>query len=102
MLGEGPTDDINGSIGAAGKKFSINFSKANTKFCLSLHCNNDNSYLLVNGKKIYKFKADKCQLSNSMFSFEDRLKDFSVDYDAIDKSEILNINKYVMVNNNIK
>ena len=32
------------------KKFSINFSKGNTKFCLSLHCNGDNSYLFVNGK----------------------------------------------------
>ena len=28
MLGEGPTDDINGSIGAGEKNFSINFGKA--------------------------------------------------------------------------
>ena len=27
---------------------------------------------------------------------------FSVDYDAIDKSDILNIHKYLMVKNNIK
>ena len=25
---------------------------------MSLHCNGDNSYLFVNGKEIYKFKAD--------------------------------------------
>ena len=25
---------------------------------MSLHCNGDNSYLLVNGKEICKFKAD--------------------------------------------
>ena len=58
MLGEGPTDDINGSIGTAEKKLSINFSKANTKFCLSLHYNGDNSYLFVNGKETYKFKVE--------------------------------------------
>ena len=39
---------INGGVGWAKKKFSINFSKANTKFCLRLHYNADNSYLFVN------------------------------------------------------
>ena len=43
MLGEGPTFGINGSFGSPGKKFSINFSKPNTKICLSLHYNGDNS-----------------------------------------------------------
>ena len=45
VLVEGPTDDIYGSIGGVGKMFSINFSKAKIKFCLSLHCNGDNSLL---------------------------------------------------------
>ena len=58
MLGEGPTDDINDSIGTAEKKLSINFSKANTKFCLSLNNNGDNSYLFVNEKETYKFKVE--------------------------------------------
>ena len=58
MLGEGPTDDINGSIGTAEKKLSINFSNANTKFCLSLNNNGDNSYLFVNEKETYKFKVE--------------------------------------------
>ena len=30
------------------KKFSINFSKTNTKLCFSLHCPGDESYLYVN------------------------------------------------------
>ena len=34
------------------------FTKANTKFCLSLHYNADNSYLFVNGREMFKFKAD--------------------------------------------
>ena len=30
-------DDIDGSVDTEEKKFSISFSKAKTKFCLSLH-----------------------------------------------------------------
>ena len=37
MLHEGPTDGINDSTGAVEKKISINYSKAKTKFSLSLH-----------------------------------------------------------------
>ena len=35
VLGEDPTFWINGSFGSPEKMFSINFTKANTKFCLS-------------------------------------------------------------------
>ena len=58
VLGEGLTHCINGSFGSPKKKFNINFSKANRKFCLSLHYNDDNNYLFVNGKEIFKFKAN--------------------------------------------
>ena len=37
--------------------YSINFTVTKKKFCLSLHYNGANSYLFVNGTKIYKFKA---------------------------------------------
>ena len=43
VFGEGPNDGINDSTGAAKNKVSINFSKAKTKFFLSLHCNGDES-----------------------------------------------------------
>ena len=46
MLGE----ELTGDIGTAEKKFSINFSKANTKLCLSFYHIGDNSSLFVNGK----------------------------------------------------
>ena len=58
ILGLGPTFGISESFGSPEKKFSINSTKVNTKFCLSLHYNGDNSYLFVNGKEITKFKAD--------------------------------------------
>ena len=57
-LGEGDLLGINGSFGATEKKFSIDFSKAKTKCCLSLHYNGDNSYLFVNGKELFKFIAN--------------------------------------------
>ena len=37
--------------------YSINFSAAKRRFCLSLHYNGANSYLFVNGVEIIKFKA---------------------------------------------
>ena len=36
MLGEEPTDDINGSVSTAKQKFSIKSVKAKTKSCLIL------------------------------------------------------------------
>ena len=37
VLGEGPTFRINGRFSSPEKRFSINFSEANKKFCLSLN-----------------------------------------------------------------
>ena len=44
------------------KMFSINFTKKNTKFCLSLHYDRANSYLFVNGTEIIKFKAKDSEI----------------------------------------
>ena len=54
-------------FGLSEKKFSINLSKANTIFCLSLHYNADNSYLFVNGKKIFKYEADNKNFTQFCF-----------------------------------
>ena len=87
---------------------------------MSLHYNADSSYLFVNGKEIFKFKAEKkdvnfptkfClgSISNGIsttvsrkVSLNGNVYDFSVDYNSIDKSDILNIHKYLMTQNNIK
>ena len=42
--------------------YSPNFTVDNKIFCLSLHCNGDNSYLFVNGKEVTKFKANNSEL----------------------------------------
>ena len=61
VLGKGPTF---GRFGSPEKKVSNHFSKVNIKFCLSLHYNADNSYLFLNGKQIFKFKADDKMLTS--------------------------------------
>ena len=54
------------------KKFSINLSKVNTKFCSSLHCNADNSYLFIIGKETkFKFEANlRLKLTIKMLTFQ--------------------------------
>ena len=114
MRGEGPTFGINGRFGSPENKFSINFSRGNTKFCLILHYNADSSHFTVNGEKIFKFKADNknvnfptqfClgSISNGFSATESRevslnrnVYDFSVHYNCFGKSDILNIHKYLM------
>ena len=68
VLSEVPSYGISGSFGSPEKTFSINFSKTSTKFYLSLHYNGDNSCLFVNGNKIFKFKVNNENLSNSILS----------------------------------
>ena len=86
---------------------------------MSLYYNSDNSYLFINGKEIYKFKASNknvnfpyqfclASMSNKFdnvnskeVSLKGNVYDFSVDYDCIDKSNILNTHKYLMIKNGI-
>ena len=77
VLGKGPTSP---------KKVNINFSKANTEFCLNLHYNGGNSYFFVNVKEIYKFKADN---KNINFSNQFLLGSISNNFGAIDSEEVL-------------
>ena len=98
--------------------YSINFTKVNTKFCLSLHYNGANSYLFVNGTEIHKFLAkDSMIVPNNLclgnvskdfsasnmkkIGFNGYIYDFSVDYDSIAVDDILDIHKYLMKKNGI-
>ena len=61
MLSEGSTEGINDSTNAA-KKTSISFSKAKTKFFLSLHYKSNENYLFLKkrlvSEEIFRFKAN--------------------------------------------
>ena len=99
-----------------GKNLVLNLVKQTQNF---LQFTADNSCLFFNGKEIFKFKADNkyvnfptqfClgSISNGFSATEPRevslngnVYDFSVDYDSIDKSDILNTHKYLMTKHNI-
>ena len=85
---------------------------------LSLYYNTANSYLLVNGTEIIRFKAKDSEIGaislclrkiSEDFSVDSRKKtvlsgyayDFSVDYDAITVDDIPDIHKYLMKKNGI-
>ena len=53
------------------------FTKANTKFCLSLHYNGANRYLFVNGKEIHKFAANDPEVFPNNLCLGNGSKDFS-------------------------
>ena len=85
-----------------------------------MHYNADKGCLLVNGKEIFKFKANNKNVNfptrfclGSIFdgfsniesrkvSLNGNVYDFSIDYNSIDKCDILNIHRYLMTKNNIK
>ena len=117
ILGRGPTQGLESTL-TAEKMYSINFTEANKKFCLSLHYNGANSYLFVNGTEIHKFKAKDSKIVASLLCLGNISKDwstdnmkktgfngyvyyFSVDYDATDNDDIKGIRNYLMKKNNI-
>ena len=113
MLVEGPYG-INGSFGSRAKKFSFNFTEANTNFWLNLHYNADDS-LFINLKEVFKSKAKHkkvnfpTSITNGFSATEYRevslnanVYEFSVDYSSVDKSDIINIHEYLMTKSKIK
>ena len=87
-------------------------------FSFSLHYNGANSYLFVNGTEIIKFKAKDSKIVATPLSLENISKDWSVDstkktkfnryvydssvdYDATDVDDIVDVHKYLMKKINI-
>ena len=100
------------------KLCSVNFTDHRKKCCLSLHYNEANCYLFVNGTEIIKFKAKDSNIVTNPLCLGNMSKDwsvdnkkdtelngyvydFSVDYDATDVDDIKDIHKYLMKKNNI-
>ena len=78
VLGKGPTQGLEHTL-TAEKIYSINFTLTKKKFRLSLHYNQENSYLFVNGTEIYKFKAKDSEISVDPLWLGNISKDWSVD-----------------------
>ena len=118
VLGEGFVQGINDTTIYAEKTYSINFTKTERRFCISLHYSGDNSYLFVNGKEICKLKAKDSEIVpyplclgniSKYFSVDNMKKtglygqvyECSIDYDAVANDKILDIHKYLMKKNGI-
>ena len=112
-----PTQGLEHTL-TAEKMYSINFTVIRKKFCLSLHYNGANSYLLVNCTEICEFKAKDSEIlvgpiclgSISKDWLVDNAKktwftgyvyDFSIDYGPVAVDDIKHIHKYLMKKNNI-
>ena len=63
-FGEGPTQVLHDTTLTAEVKYPIKFTEPNKKFVLRLHYNGSNSFLFVNVKKIYWFKAKKSEIKD--------------------------------------
>ena len=57
--------------------YSINFTKVNKNFYLSLHYNEANSYLFVNGIEIHKFTVKDSEIAPNNLCLRNVSKDFS-------------------------
>ena len=120
ILGKGRIQGLSELSLSGEKMYSINFTKVNIKFCLSLHYNGDNSCLFVNDTEIIKFKAEDLMIVSNKSCLGNVSKDFStsnmkktgfngciygfsVDYNAIDidNINIKDIHKYLMKKNGI-
>ena len=78
ILGEGPTQRLDGTTLTAEIKYSINFTSGR-KFCLNLHYNGASSYLFVNGTEIIKFKAKDSDIVATPLCLGNISNEFSVD-----------------------
>ena len=78
ILGRRPTQGLENMLRAE-KMYSINFTKKNTKFCLSWHYNGANSYLFVNDTDIIKFKAKYSEILAYSLCSGNISKDWSQD-----------------------
>ena len=115
VLGKGPTQGLEHTL-TAEKMYSIDFTVTRKKICLNLHYSGANSYLFVNGTEIIKFKAKDSEIAAMPLclrniskdwsadnmkktGFNGYLYDFSVDYDATDVDDIVDIHEYLMKKN---
>ena len=119
IMGDGFVQGINDMTLYAEKIYSQNFTQPNKKCVLSLHYNDNDSYLFINGKQELKFKAKPDQsikeklctgnLSDQWTTSESEktglygnIYDFIVDYTQItDVKFIYDMHRYLMIKHDI-
>ena len=110
IFGKGPTQVLDDTTLTVEAQYSINFSKSNERFCLTLHYNGSNSLLFVNATKMHQLKPKYSEIKKyslclgKIFQLrtwkETRTEwlcvQFFADNRASDNSNVINIHKYFM------
>ena len=119
LMGDGLTQGINDTTLYVEKKYWRNFTDPGKKFVLSLHYNNNYSYLFVNGRQELKFKCKKDQLIKEKICLGNlsdqwrtsesektglygNIYDFVIDFEQIlGVKPIYDMHRYLMIKHNI-
>ena len=107
IVGLGLTQGLDDTTLTAETQYSINFSRSNRKFCLSLHYKESNSFLFVNAMKNISIQSKRFWNKKYPLGLENIsglngcVYDFPVDYKTFDTSDIFDINKYLIKKLNI-
>ena len=113
ILEEGPIQGLDDTTLTAEAKYLINFTQPRKIFVLSVHYDGSNSFLFAYATKIYQFKAKDFEIKDHTACLGNISKDFttndmkeillkgnvklfSVDFNPIDTTDILDIYKYLM------
>ena len=108
VQGKGRTQRLDDTTITEEAEYSINFSGSGWKFCLGLHYSESKSFLFVNAAKICQFKAKDLNFKIFYSQWHEKtgsnvyMYSFSVDYDIIYNSNIINIHEYLMQTRDIK
>ena len=71
-----PTQGLDDTSLTVKAQYSINFSRLNRKFYLSLHYYANNSFLFVNATEIYRFKARDSEIKEITLVFRKYFRTF--------------------------
>ena len=91
-MGEGPTQGLNDTTSRVEGKYSIIFTKSEKRFVLSLHYNENNSFVFVNVTKIFQFKTKNSEIEDYALCLGNISKDFKMN--NIKKNRIKRSSKF--------
>ena len=78
ILGEGPTQGLDGTTLTAEARNPINFTQPNKRFVLSLHYNKSKSFLFVNATKTYQFKSKDSETKDHILCLGNISNNFTI------------------------
>ena len=79
IIDQSPTEELDDTTSTGEAQYSINFSRSNREFCLSVHYKykESNRFLFDNTTKIYQFKAKDSEIKRYLLCLGEISGDFS-------------------------